>query len=500
MNALIRNLHIRNYRSLEKASFTDCGPLNVLIGKNNAGKSSVLATLPLVFEHLATGSIVTSWPHPRHVEEFTHRDVRRALQIGIELDFTDEIKDAFCAELREAAPSLKNSVDQLATENRVSFIFRFLYDGDVAFRYIESISVGAIDTSKEQLVALSQFLLRTSEHAARDLFRSYTAKERHLLRIATMQKLTRPDNYSIAGFMSEKRPNTARFVVDNVLDVHRADRGLRDDIIQLLEGSTSIESLKTNVSASVAAANDAIEQIQKSEIEPPIDTFTGSVRVQPAYISTLCKAYGDIPILKLGEQKKPIGRNEANRLLQLKVKRGGTERLQVVQNTVHSLLGVSLDAFQGDGEREYPEIDVDNFLAEANGAGIRESLRLILDIELEPCQIVLIEEPEVHLHPGLEIAVHSYLQEKSRNKQIFVTTHSTNFVDAVSPLSIFLITRDKDGASHCEKLGQDDAPVKLPAELGIRLSTVFMFDRIVFVEGPSDEAVLRELSRAAGST
>ncbi len=39
---------------------------------------------------------------------------------------------------------------------------------------------------------------------------------------------------------------------------------------------------------------------------------------------------------------------------------------------------------------------------EANGAGIREALRIILDLELERPAFALIEEPEVHLHPGLE--------------------------------------------------------------------------------------------------
>ena len=157
-----------------------------------------------------------------------------------------------------------------------------------------------------------------------------------------------------------------------------------------------------------------------------------------------------------------------------------------------------MDAFQGEGGQDSAEIDVDDFLAEANGAGIRESLRLILDLELEPCDIVLLEEPEVHLHPGLEFAVHSYLQEKSKIKQFFVTTHSTNFIDTVSPQHIYLISRNSQGISNCERLAEGDAPIKIPAELGIRLSTVFMFDRIVFVEGSSDESVLREFSRTEG--
>jgi putative ATP-dependent endonuclease of the OLD family len=43
-----------------------------------------------------------------------------------------------------------------------------------------------------------------------------------------------------------------------------------------------------------------------------------------------------------------------------------------------------------------------------------------------------------------------------------------------------------------------DGALKVPAELGLRLSTVFMYDRLLFVEGPSDEAVFRELSKTLG--
>jgi hypothetical protein len=46
--------------------------------------------------------------------------------------------------------------------------------------------------------------------------------------------------------------------------------------------------------------------------------------------------------------------------------------------------------------------------------------------------------------------------------------------------------------SSVEAMDLDQYADVLPAELGIRLSSVFMYDRLVFVEGPSDEAILRE--------
>ena len=51
-----------------------------------------------------------------------------------------------------------------------------------------------------------------------------------------------------------------------------------------------------------------------------------------------------------------------------------------------------------------------------------------------------------------------------------------------------------DAKTEVQLLNVADAEAKLPKELGIRLSSLFMFDRIAFVEGPTDEAVFRELA------
>lgn len=498
MNNLIRNIYIRNFRSLARTSMKDCNPLNVLIGKNNAGKSSTLDAIPLIFEHLASGRIALPWRTNRHAEQFTHRDTSRTLQLGIELSLSEAIRNALCDQLRETAPHLGKSIEQLEAVDSVSFIFRFIYDTTAPHQYIESISIGEIDEMGDLLSSGSTLLLKTPEASAKLLFHNYQRIEELRQKTSLITKLVELDRSLTSAYFSDKRSYHARYVIDRVLvDEKDISPPLRKELTALLETSDSLESFRAKASAENASANDEIERIARTEIETPLSTYTGAVRVQPQYISDLCKAFGMTPILKLGERKQPIGRLEASRLLQLKVKRGGPERLEIVQETVQALLGVRLDAFQGDGGRESAEIDVDNFLAEANGAGIRESLRLILDLELEPCDIVLVEEPEVHLHPGLEFAVHSYLQGKSKTKQFFVTTHSTNFVDTISPQHIYLISRDNAGITTCERLADAEVPMKLSTELGIRLSTVFMFDRILFVEGPSDESVLRELARTA---
>jgi len=211
------------------------------------------------------------------------------------------------------------------------------------------------------------------------------------------------------------------------------------------------------------------------------------------------KEYGAVPLLHLKETREQIGREEAEALLSLKITRGGPEQLSNIQRTVRSLLGVEVDAFQSEEIRRGPgrsaEMDIDRFLVDANGAGVREALRLILDLELKRPSLALIEELEVHLHPGLEHTVYSYRHDKSQDVQMFVTTHSTSFVDSISFQNIYLVSRDGAQRTVCQSLDPGDGALKIPAELGLRLSTVFMYDRLVFVEGPSDEAVLGELAK-----
>ena len=108
---------------------------------------------------------------------------------------------------------------------------------------------------------------------------------------------------------------------------------------------------------------------------------------------------------------------------------------------------------------------------------------------------MFIEEPEVHLHPGLSRGLARYLREKSADSQLFVTTHSTDYVDSVFFKNVYLIYRNTERKTACELVEGDDAITRIPAELGLRPSTLFMFDRLLFVEGASDEAIFRELAR-----
>jgi predicted ATP-dependent endonuclease of OLD family len=251
--------------------------------------------------------------------------------------------------------------------------------------------------------------------------------------------------------------------------------------------SSAVQTLETRI-------QEDATRVQEEPIRNKIGTFAGEESSIPDYVRNILHGISEMKVLYLKEQRKSMGKKEADRLLSLKTRRGGAEDLRNIQETVSALLGVQIDAFQSESRSRRgettAEMDVDNFLVEVNGSGIREALRIVLDIEFEHPNILLIEEPEIHLHPSLETSMMRYLKRVSPDCQVFIATHSTNFLDTGEMKNVYLVS--KPDSTRIQLLDYEEAEAQIPRELGIRLSSLFMFDRLVFVEGPSDETILRE--------
>jgi putative ATP-dependent endonuclease of the OLD family len=282
------------------------------------------------------------------------------------------------------------------------------------------------------------------------------------------------------------------------------------EIRGLVEQSRSYEDFQASSLSQISELLSEAEAHEGAPLSTKIATITGEVVRVPVYVNKLLQRVAEVGVLHLRERRKEIGAEEAERLLRLKVSRGGPEVLRGIQEIVQSLLGVQVDAFsvgaaerdieRGDRRRQprqRADLDVDNFLVEANGAGIREALRIILDYEFERPKLVLIEEPEIHLHPALETSMLRYLKTLSRVCQVFIATHFTNFLDTAGLGNVYL-TSKRAGETTVKLLSTEEIIEEIPRELGLCLSSLFMFDRLVFVEGATDEGVFRELAGQLG--
>jgi predicted ATP-dependent endonuclease of OLD family len=134
---------------------------------------------------------------------------------------------------------------------------------------------------------------------------------------------------------------------------------------------------------------------------------------------------------------------------------------------------------------------------QAVGGGIQEMLQLAYELS-EDCMCLLLEEPEVHLHPRLAQILYKELKQMSDSKQIFISTHSAIFLDQAAASDIWLVTKDSKG-TQCKRLPNVDIFQKIATELGILPSHACSTNSLLFVEGPSDRIALSKWCTLKGT-
>jgi energy-coupling factor transporter ATP-binding protein EcfA2 len=124
------------------------------------------------------------------------------------------------------------------------------------------------------------------------------------------------------------------------------------------------------------------------------------------------------------------------------------------------------------------------------GTGVEQLLMtIVVGLTEEPPFTLLIEEPETNLNPAAQRALLGLLQGWASDRLIVAATHSPVMLDW-SPAGdrLWLVSREQ-GASNVEQVSAD--PLPLLDALGVRLSDVLSADRVLVVEGTSDEDVLQ---------
>ncbi|NER05210.1 MAG: AAA family ATPase, partial [Okeania sp. SIO3C4] len=497
----LHSVKIKRLRSIEEVELKDCGDFNVLIGKNNSGKSSILLAINTFFKCIKDGNIITLNPTIEKEIDFFNKETNSPIEIIIVFGLDRDDKDVLINEIIHTAPQMKNAVGNIEFAQQLLITLKIAPPP----RTYSLVTQMKLVNNYMNDINLDQgsFILTIDDSAAKELYNKSLKYSQQVKDTKKLDRITSKIDMSprlLRDWKSEDDIPISYFFRDFFVG-NQINSDIVSEIENIYEESQSYEQFIK----STKAIADRIKEEAKKNLEKPllnkIDTFTGEENLIPNYAKHILERVSKLKVTHLIEQRQSIGKEDAERLLLLKMRRGGEQNLSNIKDTVLSLLGVKIDAFQAEFKtlekaELNAELDVDDFLVEVNGSGIREALRLVLDFEFEQPNILLIEEPEIHLHPALEISMMRYLKRISSRCQIILTTHSTNFLDTGEMQNVYLVS--KPDSTQIQKLDIQEAETKIPQELGIRLSSLFMFDRLVFVEGKSDEDVIREWASKLG--
>jgi hypothetical protein len=423
----IEAVAIRNFRSLKMVSLPGCSPVNILIGKNSSGKSNILAAIDAALEHIALGQLTSNWPtRGRAIDEIYGREPEGVIQVAIQFSADKNTNHAIIERITQEVEGIELTLKKAEEGSVLSIIIGgLMVEGSIA-RYVQELSFGALDLSSGRIRTMGHKIFSVPDAVAAEL----VAADRSLSKLqAEMKRLDRAETeIASRGLWGNREREDGNYFLRRMTENLTRERSRR--VLSAAQTSKDAADFSPRIAEIRAELQSEIDEVQTRTTSQAMLAVSGSVRRPRDYVIPILQEVGKLQLLHFREVRQPVGAEEAAQLLRLKTTRGGPERLSAFQATVKSLLGVSVDAFEAEedpraisptrGQTRPAEMDIDEFLVEANGAGIREALRILLDLELKRPNIALIEEPEVHLHPGLEKVMHSYVIRKGKDVQIFL--------------------------------------------------------------------------------
>lgn len=129
------------------------------------------------------------------------------------------------------------------------------------------------------------------------------------------------------------------------------------------------------------------------------------------------------------------------------------------------------------------------FTLEECGSGYGQVLAIlyVLLTAKEP-QVIIIDEPQSFLHPGAARKLIEILRERSEKHQIILATHSPTAITAAEPKTITLVKKNRsESVFESIDIEQFEQQRVYLAEVGVRPSDVFGYDRVLWVEGETEE-------------
>jgi hypothetical protein len=181
---------------------------------------------------------------------------------------------------------------------------------------------------------------------------------------------------------------------------------------------------------------------------------------------------------------------------------------QVLKRLAPQLLDWKIEHSDGFTFLEYTTINGSTHTADLFGEGIASLFRIVLALYDPEESLVVIDEPELSLHPQAQKRLARFISEKASHRQIIICTHSPYFLrwsDLSSGAAIYRLRQDRYGIKLKRLTGRTIASLnkltddwQKPQLLDAVAKEVFFADEVLFLEGQEDVSLVGRFIDAEG--
>ena len=206
------------------------------------------------------------------------------------------------------------------------------------------------------------------------------------------------------------------------------------------------------------------------------------------------------PFYNIGKIKKSIEKGLSQEVLRNKIISKEIQDVETLENNISNIIGeeikfskVSTHQKKND---EFITLNINNKDLYLQGSGLLQIIEILSTINYvdAPLNILLVDEPDSHIHNNLQTKLMEYLKSISNN-QTFIITHNDSFVNAAVEGEVFYINDEVKNTGILAPLELNNFDL-IKNELGgviMGLTKISNCKKVIFVEGEDDAKYLKEM-------
>ena len=153
----------------------------------------------------------------------------------------------------------------------------------------------------------------------------------------------------------------------------------------------------------------------------------------------------------------------------------------------------SLEIFHTDNERDFLfSINGESYNLSDVGSGIAQFFVVLANIVIKKPSFILIDEPEINLHPSLQLEFLDILERYASNGVLYAT-HSVGLARHAD--QIYSVFKDNDNISNIREFENRSSLSELLGELSYSAYRELGFTKVLLVEGRTEVKVIQQFLR-----